>query len=124
MWGMTATLTDDQIQGLARYYSARKTTPVTSGHLDPASMSRGKTIFENGLPEKQAAPCMACHGAKAEGMAGFPRLGGQHQAYIVRQLRIFQDNVGRPGTPMNQIAHGLDSKDMEDVAAYLQSLGG
>jgi cytochrome c553 len=124
MWGMTASLTDEQIKGLAQYYSHKPMRASTSQRSDKAQLERGKEIFENGIPEKKAAPCQACHGSKGEGLVTFPRLAGQHQAYLERQLHIFQDNVGRPGTPMGQITHGLNSDEMEAVSSYLASLGG
>jgi len=64
---------------------------------------------------------MACHGPLAQGMATFPRLAGQHQDYLVKQLHVFQETEGRPGTPMKQITHLLSDQEMEAVAGYLQS---
>jgi cytochrome c553 len=119
MWGISQHLTDEQFAGLAEYFSSQKARPNTQ--LDPALMAAGKDIFENGVPSKEVLPCEACHGEKAQGLATFPRLANQHQDYLVKQLHVFQETEGRPGTPMKQITHLLSNQEMNAVAAYLQA---
>ena len=119
MWGLSHNLTDDQIKGLAEYFS--KQTPQLNAGVDAELMPLGKEIFENGLPSKEAPPCMTCHGPLAEGTAAFPRLANQHQDYIVKQLEVFQRTDERPNTPMTQVAHLLSVEDIHAVAAYLQA---
>lgn len=118
MWGLSHTLTDAQIDGIAEYFSKQVSTPNAPG--DAARMAAGRKIFENGLPEKEAPPCMACHGPQAQGLANFPRLANQHSPYLVRQLHVFQETDFRPNTPMKQVTHALTPEEMEDVASYLQ----
>jgi cytochrome c553 len=119
MWGLSRSLTDEQIKGLAEYFS--KQAPVANEAVDPQQMASGKAIFENGVPAKEAAPCIACHGPNAQGLATFPRLAGQHQDYLVKQLHVFQSTEGRPDTPMKQITHFLSEEEMDAVAGYLQA---
>jgi len=119
MWGLSHNLTDDQIKGLAEYFA--KQVPQPNAVLDAKLTAVGKEIYEKGVPDKEAAPCMACHGPKAEGVANFPRLAYQHQDYMVKQLQVFQRTDERPNTPMTQIAHLLTNQEMRSVAAYLQS---
>jgi cytochrome c553 len=119
MWGISHHLTDDQIKGLADYFAQQ--IPKPNAAVDAQLMAAGKVIFENGVPEKQAAPCLACHGPQAQGLASFPRLAGQHQDYLVKQLHVFQETEGRPGTPMKEITHLLSVQEMQAVAGYLQA---
>ncbi len=119
MWGISHHLTDAQIAGLAEYFAQQK--PTANAPVNAATMAAGKLIFENGVPAKEAAPCMACHGPGAQGMGPFPRLAGQHQDYLVKQLHVFQETEGRPGTPMKQITHLLSDEEMQAVAGYLQA---
>ncbi len=119
MWGISHHLRDDQIKGLAEYFARQ--VPQANAPVDAQLMAAGKAIFENGVPDKEAAPCMACHGPKAQGIANFPRLAGQHQDYLVKQLHVFQETEGRPGTPMKQITHLLSVQEMQAVAGYLQA---
>lgn len=119
MWGISHHLTDAQIKGLADYFA--KQVPKPNALVDPKQMLLGKTIYENGVPSEAVAPCVACHGAKGEGLASFPRLANQHRDYLVKQLNVFQSTEGRPGTPMKQITHLLSQQEMQAVAGYLQA---
>lgn len=84
---------------------------------------RGKTLY---------ATCGACHGPNAEGMEALnaPRLAGQEEWYTVRQLENFKNGVrgNNPrdtyGMQMAPMAQTLpDAQAMQDVAAYIRSLG-
>ena len=55
-------------------------------------------------------------------MATFPRLEGQHHEYTIKQLEVFKETDGRPGTAMEQVASKLDQAEINAVAAYLQAL--
>ncbi len=120
MWGISQHLSDAQIAGLADYFAQQQ--PTANAPVDAATMAAGKLIFENGVPAKEAAPCLACHGPLAQGLGPFPRLANQHQDYLVKQLHVFQETEGRPGTPMKQITHLLSDDEMQAVAGYLQAL--
>ena len=86
-------------------------------------IASGKAIFEGGLAAKQVPACANCHGSQAQGNGAFPRLAGQHADYIAKQLDVFQRTDERPeGAVMKVIAHSLDRGDIENVAAYVQSL--
>ena len=119
MWGISHHLTDDQIKGLADYFS--KQVPKSNAPVDERLMAAGKKIYEQGVPEQNVIACSACHGPTAEGIEAFPRLANQHADYILKQLDIFQNTQGRPGTPMESITHPLTGADKEAIAAYLQA---
>jgi cytochrome c553 len=123
MWGLSRSLTDEQIQGLAAYYAAQKPAlQRTEDNVD--RLAAGKTIFENGVSAKEVPACVGCHGAQGEGMATFPRIAGQHADYLVKQLVVFQRTDERPeGSIMKTVAHALSQQDIENVAAYAQALG-
>jgi cytochrome c553 len=121
MWGLSRSLTDAQIQGLATYYAATAAASPGSA-ADAQDVAPGRLIFEKGVPDKNIPACSACHGAQAQGNDQFPRLANQHADYLVKQLKVFQRTDERPeGSLMKMIAHDLTEKNMEDVAAYLQA---
>jgi len=124
MWGLSRSLTDEQIAGLATYYSGQ--TPARQGAEGaPGRLDAGKEIFEKGVPDKNVPACASCHGAHGEGMATFPRLAGQHADYLVKQLAVFQRTDDRPeGSIMKTVAHELTQQNIDDVAGYLQALPG
>ncbi len=121
MTGISRSLTDDQIIGLSKYFAAQPVPTVNAKPANAVTVLAGKTIFENGVPDKGVPPCMSCHGPKALGMEQFPRLAHQHADYIVKQLLILQGTENRPdGAIMKAISHELTAQNMHDVAAYLQ----
>ncbi len=122
MWGISRSLTDQQIAGLAAYYASQKlqTLPPES---DPSLLPAGKEIFEHGIPAKSVPACHTCHGPEGRGNGQFPRLAGQHADYVVKQLNVFQRTNDRPeGAVMKVVAHELTPTEIKDVAAYVQSI--
>lgn len=121
MWGISRKLTDEQIKGLAAYFSQQKTAPNQAG--DPALAAAGKSIFENGIPDKGVGACMGCHGEAALGNGTFPRLADQHANYMIKQLHILAETNQRPaGEIMKPLVHGLTSGDLVAVTTYLQGI--
>jgi cytochrome c553 len=122
MWGLSRSLTDQQIKGLAAYFAAQK--PARQPIEGAASrIEAGKAIFANGVSAKNVPACSSCHGAEGLGNAGFPRIAGQHADYVVKQLLVFQRTDERPeGGIMKVVAHELSRQDIENVAAYVQAM--
>src|SRR3974390_3160713 len=104
MWGMSATLEDGTIDALAQYYAAQKPGAGRAG--DPALVSKGRDIYDNGVTAVGVPACAACHGPDAHGMGDFPRLAGQHAQYVMKQLNSFQTNM-RNVAVMHGVAQGL-----------------
>lgn len=120
MWGISSRLSDNDIEQLAAFYEIQ--TPVHLGKIsDQTKYALGKDIFTNGHPEKGVPPCMACHGEKGEGKEATPRLGGQHEAYLKRQLKVFYGNERPAATAMHEVVKGLSESDIEAIAQYLQA---
>jgi cytochrome c553 len=122
MWGLSRSLTDEQITGLAAYYANQQPVrqPIEG---DESRMLAGKLIYETGMPAKNVTACFACHGEAGKGNDAFPRLAGQHADYTVKQLIVFQRANERPeGAVMQTVAHELTRDDIENVAAYVQAL--
>ena len=121
MWGVSALLDDATIEALANHYAAQTPTPGKTA-AKPQLLARGKAIFEAGIPQRKVAACASCHGANAEGAAAFPRLAGQHAAYLERQLDTFSTRLRPHGVLMRNEVAGLRKDERRAVAAYLQSL--
>lgn len=119
MWGMATLLDETVIDALARYYAAQKPAPGTPGSA--ALIARGKILFEKGDPAHDVMPCASCHGDAAQGNAIFPRLAGQHAAYVVRQLQVIQRQF-RDSPIMHGVIKEIDADGMKAVAEYVQSL--
>lgn len=124
MWGLSRTLSDKQIAGLAAYYAAQSPEPLPPQGA-ATRIEAGRLLFESGVPDKKIPACTACHGPTGSGQGAFPRLAGQHADYVAKQLTGFQRTDDRPaGAVMEVVAHDLTREDISDVASYVQSLGG
>ena len=122
MWGLSRSLTEQQITGLAAYFAAQP-PPRQEIEGDRARLAAGKAIFESGVAAKSIPACAGCHGAQGQGVATFPRIAGQHADYLVKQLIVFQRTDERPeGAVMKVVAHDLTREDIENVATYLQAM--
>lgn len=119
MWGIASQLDDATIASLAEYY-ARQSAPAGPAS-DPALMARGKEIFEHGLPTEGVPACASCHGAQAQGNDTFPRLAGQHDAYLLRQITVFKNGTRGNAPVMSAVAHTLTDEQAKAVAAFLQA---
>jgi len=115
MWGMAAPLSDRVIRGLAFYYAAQP--PAHGRPTDAKSMAAGSQIYHRGITDT-VLPCMACHGAEAEGSGTTPRLAGQHRLSLQRQFVYFAAGV-RTGGMMNQESMNMTDRQVKDVSAYL-----
>ena len=122
MWGFTY-LSPSQIEELAAYFSGQKPMQAPANSSVDAK-SRGAVVFKDGVPDAGVVACANCHGDAAQGNGQFPRLAGQHQAYLLRQIKVFQTTDDRPlGAPMKVVTHNLNDADATAVAGYIASLG-
>lgn len=78
-------------------------------------------IADNGDPEAGkaiSATCAACHGSDGNSVnAEWPKLAGQHEAYIVKQLQNYKSGK-RVNALMAGIASGLSDEDIRNLGTY------
>ncbi|MGR8930071.1 MAG: c-type cytochrome [Gammaproteobacteria bacterium] len=71
-----------------------------------------------GVGKEKAASCAGCHGEDGNSMMpGFPKLAGQHQGYLLNQLRAFKKGE-RNAPMMAPLAMGLEDRSMAEIAEY------
>lgn len=82
----------------------------------------GLSIATKGTAQGATA-CATCHGAKGEGnaAAGFPRLAGVGQTYLLEQLNAFASGY-RKNAVMQPIAKALTAPERTAVALYFSKL--
>ena len=122
MWGISKGLSDEQITGLAEYFSSQPA--ATSPVIDAALAQKGKDIYENPLQlESGAVNCANCHGLKGEGKSkqAIHRLAGQHIGYLNLQVHYYRWNL-RNNAIMNQVAAALTEDQIDAVTKYVASL--
>ena len=88
--------------------------------LSMSSVSAGVTMPKGDVAAGQAmsAQCAACHGADGNSAAPtFPRLAGQSEKYIYKQLQDFKAGRRNNALMMPMVADKTDQQ-MADLAAY------
>jgi len=71
--------------------------------------------------KSKAASCAACHGPGGNSVNPiWPKLAGQHAAYIVKQLKAFKSGA-RKDPLMSPMSAPLSDQDMENLGAYFAS---
>lgn len=119
MHGMAALIDSATVEALAHYYSHQQPPPGHGG--DPALIKRGRALYLQGSSDHRVVPCASCHGQDATGNGLIPRLAGQHSAYVVHQLEVIQKQL-REAPVMYGVVHDLTPQEIQQVAAYIQSL--
>ena len=72
--------------------------------------------------EAKAQPCVACHGVDGiSTQPNAPNLAGQPAIYLADQLRQFRSGK-RPSEVMAVIAKPLSDADVDDLAAWFESI--
>ena len=85
------------------------TPAVAEAPAHPGDVKAGQT---------KAGACAACHGVDGNSAdPPYPRLAGQHERFISRQLHLFK--TGQRENPIMQgMAAPLSAQDMRDIGAY------
>ncbi len=70
------------------------------------------------LGQAKAATCIGCHGVNGNSMIpNFPKLAGQSEAYLLKQLREFKNHDRTDATMAGMVAPLTDA-DMKNISAY------
>lgn len=126
MFNVAHVLKPAMITAIAERFKSFNPRPL--GGAPRRLVAAGKDIFENGVPGANVAACAACHGPNATGHGEIPRLAGQLDSYVVRELSTWTHERGQnPANPdtsaiMKPVAHSLTKPQIEAVAAYVSSL--
>jgi cytochrome c553 len=122
MQPLAADLREEDMRQLAAYYAALPPLREQPSDVDQASVELGQKLALEGSPGHGIPACTACHSVA---VSSYPRLGGQHAAYLAQQLRLRK--IGQfPSTDaaaiMAPIAAQLSDEQIDAVAAYFATL--
>ena len=86
-----------------------------------ADANKGATLYADGDAARGLPACVSCHGAAGNStIAVNPKLAGQHENYIYKQLVDFT-TPQRNQPVMTTYAKMLSDEDTKNVAAYLSA---
>ncbi|MFC0399588.1 c-type cytochrome [Paraburkholderia rhizosphaerae] len=110
-----ATLSREDMQDLADYFSQQRPAPVKVD-ADAASIDAGKRKAAEVL-------CTMCHLGGFSGQNEIPRVAGQYPQYIAKQLRDFRSHTRtNDAGNMTSVTRNLSDDDIRNLAAYVASL--
>ncbi|AFT66242.1 MAG: cytochrome c553 [Cycloclasticus pugetii] len=120
---MVAGLTDVDIENLAAYFAS---VPSTVEAASADKIKLGEKIYRAGKVDNGLPACIACHGPNGAGSAParFPRIGGQHAAYLSKALKDFKAETRNNDhqAMMRDIAGRMNNKEIEAVSSYISGL--
>jgi cytochrome c553 len=133
MTGMLTNLSQQDLDDIAAFYDAQ--TPQLAGATDNAkSLALGERVYRAGNLKTGVPACTGCHSPSGNGNApaGYPVLGGQHAAYLAKQLHAFRtgahdedDPAGRRNDEvkvMRGVAAQMTDQEIKAVANYMSGL--
>lgn len=124
MSGMAASVSDEDLDDIAAYFAS---LPMMKGDR-PSGNKLGKKLFENDDLSRMMVRCSSCHGAAGKGLNPgnpvYPVIGGQHKAYLLRQLVDFRKGLrnNSQGGVMNTTVNRLSDAELEALADYISGL--
>ena len=123
MYGISLTLSDDDISDLSAYYASLDNA---IGTTSDKYLTLGQNVYRGGNMEYKIQACIACHGpaGKGNGPAKIPSLSGQHADYLYSQLKNFQSGMrsNDPNKMMRNIVHRMTDEELKAVSDYIQGL--
>lgn len=70
----------------------------------------------------KSAACGGCHGMDGNSpIATYPKLAGQNEAYITKQIKDYKANTTRQNAIMMGMTAALSDEDAADIGAYFQA---
>ena len=135
MSGLLDEFNDEQLRQIADFYSSKQAIVSGAEKIENKNfnlssddmLALGKNIYRNGIAQRNIPACMSCHSPIGEGnsLAGYPKVGGQHKQYLIKQLkqfRSFQRKNDGDSELMRSSVINLRDVELVAVANYMSGL--
>jgi cytochrome c553 len=97
--------------------AAMETTAVTAAETPATPVKPGDAT----AGQTKSATCAACHGMDGNPASSqYPKLAGQHESYIARQIEMFKSHK-RDSAIMMGFVVTLNAQDVQDIGAFFAS---
>lgn len=93
---------------------------LTLGWASSGFAADAHLVGDAAAGKTNSVACGACHGADGNGASPFPKLAGQGEKYLLKQLRDIRDGLRTIPTMVGQL-DGKSDQDLADIAAYFAS---
>ena len=122
MFGMVSSLSEQDMADLDAYYASQSSTIETVSMDRSEDALAGESLYRTGYAPFNVPACMGCHGPAGAGIPPkYPRLGGQHAAYLESQLLAFKSGE-RQNAEMETVAFPLSDQQIRQLSLYLSGL--
>lgn len=121
---MARSLDTQDLFDIAAYYAALPAMRGPLANPDPLA----DALYRQGDAQRGIPACIGCHAervaADRQPLGGVPRIAGQHERYLNKQLKDWRSGERRndPGNVMNDIARKLSEPELDALARYLAGL--
>lgn len=120
MLGIIAGIDPNDFSKLAGYYGKMKANPGKVN--DPQLAAKGKVLYEDGNTDSGVPACAGCHQPDGLGNARFPRLAGQHQTYVLKQLSDYKSGRRATDPLMTAVGKRLTVEEAKALSEYIAGL--
>ncbi|MFM0188169.1 c-type cytochrome [Paraburkholderia nemoris] len=124
MQPIIAARSDQDLHDLAAYYASLSRAPAAE--VLPAGVgpdANAVKLAMQGDPQRNIAPCAACHG-QLDRKGAAPWLGGQSSIYLAAQMRAFAAGARHNdiNEQMRNVARQMTSAEIDSVAKYYAAM--
>lgn len=118
-------LSDAEIDVVARYFNAQSPSATVNTAAATPERQAAEQLHRRGDSARGIPACSSCHGPNGEGRSGFPRLAGQHAAYLETQLLAFKHGArANDGEAvMRSIVAATTEREIRALALYFTAVG-
>lgn len=93
---------------------------LTLGWASSGFAAQAQLVGDAAAGKGMSVACGACHGADGNSASPFPKLAGQGEKYLQKQLRDIRDGARVVPTMAGQL-DGKSDQELADIAAYFAS---
>lgn len=120
---MVASLSDQDMEDLAAYYSGQTAKGLEA---EKSKIAVGQQLYRGGNASSRTPACLACHGPSGRGnpAANYPSIRGQHATQVALQLHAYKKGERKTdqNEMMRNVASTLTDEQIDAVASYVQGL--
>lgn len=121
MKGFASTLSEDDMNNVAAFYTAKKAK--TGFAKDKTLVTLGEKIWRGGIADRSVPACSGCHSPSGSGIpAQYPKLSGQHAEYTESQLLAFRSGLRKNSAQMTGVAAKMNDLEIKAVSDYIAGL--
>lgn len=123
MQAIIAARSDQDLKDLSVYYASLERAPAAEVQADTAVDATAVKLAMQGDPQRNIAPCAACHG-QLDRKGAAPWLGGQSSIYLAAQMRAFASGARHNdiNEQMRNVARQMTPAEIDSVAKYYAAM--